>query len=266
MNISRLLQLLSAVERPELRKPFLETALAVELGYSFPLPSGKVDSIVSHFEQFHADVSKRVIGQLNEMYPFSVNVTYNMVVDVYRNRYTLCHEPQLLSVEDICSQLRRPAFEASVDAVHSEVLKGDVASMMREDLGGYIRRFIVPVDATASNESLSNSQFHAVSEVITAQVVSGWKSINVMCAIDNGVVETRIFACFGDRGKWNLVAPRDSAVNRKLYELLKESVHTDKWNLASFRIESNGSFKMAFENTNGPITREDVSKWEAANL
>ena len=265
MNISRLLQLLSAVERPELRKPFLETALAVELGYSFPLPSGKVDSIVSHFEQFHADVSKRVIGELNEMYPFSVNVTYNMVVDIYRNRYTLCHMPELLTCEDICSQLRRPAFEASVDAVHSEVLKGDVASMMREDLGSFVRRFVVPATAAVSNESLSNNQFQVVSDIITARVNKGWTSINVMCAIEKGIVETRIFARFGNHGKWESV-PVDASVNAKLYDALKESLYSDNWNIASFRIDSNGSFKMAFENTNGPITREDVSKWEAANL
>jgi hypothetical protein len=142
MNITRLLQLLEAVPNPAERKPFLETALAVELGYTFPLPGSKVDSIVMHFEQFHADVVKRVIGQLNEMYPFSVNVTYNMVVDIYKNRYVLCHEPQLLSVEDICVQLRRPAFEASVDAVHASVLNNSVGGLMRSDLSEFIRRFV----------------------------------------------------------------------------------------------------------------------------
>lgn len=143
MNITRLLQLLEAVANPAERKPFLETALAVELGYTFPLPSSKVDSVVVHFEQFHADIVKKVIGQLNEMYPFSVNVTYNMVVDIYRNRYTLCHEPRLLSVEDICAQLRRPAFEASVDEVHASVLNNSVGGLMRSDLSDFIRRFIV---------------------------------------------------------------------------------------------------------------------------
>ncbi|MNH65284.1 hypothetical protein D3C73_172910 [compost metagenome] len=143
MNITRLLQLLEGVANPAERKPFLETALAVELGYTFPLPGSKVDSIVVHFEQFHADVVKKVLGNVNEMYPFSLNVTYNMVVDIYKNRYVLCHEPQLLSVQDICVQLRRPAFEASVDAVHADVLNNSVGGLMRSDLSDYIRRFIV---------------------------------------------------------------------------------------------------------------------------
>lgn len=143
MNITRLLQLLEAVQNPAERKPFLETALAVELGYTFPLPSTKVDSIVVHFEQFHAEVTKKVIGQLNEMYPFSVNVTYNMVVDIYKNRYVLCHEPRLLSVEDICVQLRRSAFEASVSPTHASVLNNSVGGLMRGDLSDFIRRFIV---------------------------------------------------------------------------------------------------------------------------
>jgi len=144
MNITRLNQLLAAVERPEMRKAFLETALAVELGYAFPLPSTKVDSVVVHFEQFHADVTKRIIGNLNEMYPFSVNVTYNMVVDIYRNRYTICHEPRLMTIEDICSELRRPSFQASVDPVHAEVLQTNMLGrLMRDDLAEYLRRFIV---------------------------------------------------------------------------------------------------------------------------
>ena len=144
MNIARLNQILADIERPELRKPFLETALAIELGYAFPLPATKVDSVVVHFEQFHADVTKRVIGNLNEMYPFSVNVTYNMVVDIYRNRYTLCHEPRLLSIEDICFELRRPAFQASVTPAHAEALQAStLGRLMRDDLADYLRRFIV---------------------------------------------------------------------------------------------------------------------------
>ncbi|MNI92264.1 hypothetical protein D3C73_1500370 [compost metagenome] len=66
-----------------------------------------------------------------------------MVVDVYRNRYTVCYEPRLLSCEDIAAQLRRPAFEASVDKVHSEVLSAGYANLLREDLAEFIRRFIV---------------------------------------------------------------------------------------------------------------------------
>lgn len=143
MNIARLIQLLGAVENAELRKPALETALAVELGYSFSLPSEKVESVIAHFEQFHAEAAKRVIGEVNEMYPFAMNVTYNMVVDVYKNRYTVCHEPRLLSVQDISAQLSRPAFAASVDAVHAEVLNVGVAAVLRSDLADYIRRFIV---------------------------------------------------------------------------------------------------------------------------
>lgn len=143
MNITRLLQLLEGVANPADRKPFLETALAVELGYTFPLPATKVDSVVVHFEQFHADITKTVIGRLNEMYPFSVNVTYNMVVDIYKNRYVLCHEPRLLTVEDICVQLRRSAFEASVDKQHADVLNQSVGGLMRSDLSDFIRRFIV---------------------------------------------------------------------------------------------------------------------------
>jgi len=143
MKIQRLLQLLEGCDRPELRKPFLESCLAIELGYSFTLPSSPVESPVAHFDQFHAETAKRVIGEVNEMYPFSTNVTYNMVVDVYRNRYTLCHEPRLLSCEDIAAQLQRPAFNASVDKVHVEVLSGGYANLLRGDLSEFVRRFIV---------------------------------------------------------------------------------------------------------------------------
>lgn len=141
MNITRLMELLNEVPAQD-RKAFLETALAVELGYSFPLPANKVDSVVVHFEQFCAPVVKEVIGRLNEMYPFSINVTYNMAVDVYKNRYVLCHEPRLLTVEDICVQLKRSAFEASVDAQHACVLNNSVGGLMRGDLSEFIRRFI----------------------------------------------------------------------------------------------------------------------------
>lgn len=143
MNIARLIQLLDTIQKPELRKPALETALAIELGYAFPLPSGKVESVIAHFEQFHADTVKRVIGEVNEMYPFSMNVTYNMVVDVYKNRYTIAFEPKLLSVEDICAQLSRPAFSVSVDEVHASVLKEGMGGLLRSDLAEFVRRFVV---------------------------------------------------------------------------------------------------------------------------
>jgi len=143
MKIARLIQLLDTVEKSELRKPALETALAIELGYAFALPSAKVDSVVAHFEQFHAEAAQRVIGEVNEMYPFSVTVTYNMVVDVYKNRYVVCHEPRLLSIQDLCAQLSRPAFAASVDAAHASVLNEGMAGLLRSELADYIRRFVV---------------------------------------------------------------------------------------------------------------------------
>lgn len=142
MKIQRLLQLLESCPKPELRKPFLETALAIELGYAFSLPTAKVESVIAHFEQFHAEAAKRIIGELNEMYPFSVNVTYNMAVDVYKNRYTICHEPKLLSIADICSQLQRPAFEASVDAAHATVLNEGMGGLLRSDMADFVRRYI----------------------------------------------------------------------------------------------------------------------------
>ncbi|MNO09326.1 hypothetical protein D3C81_2324160 [compost metagenome] len=64
-------------------------------------------------------------------------------MDVYKNRYVICHEPQLLSCDDIAAQLRRPAFQASVDAVHSEVLNVGYGKLLRDDLAEFIRRFIV---------------------------------------------------------------------------------------------------------------------------
>lgn len=142
MKIQRLQQLLDTCENAELRKPFLETALAVELGYAFPLPSAPVESVVAHFEQFHADIAKRVIGEMNELYPFSVNVAYNMALDVYRNRYLICHEPRSLTCADICAQLARPSFENSVTPKHAQVLSGNYANLLRSDLADFVRRFI----------------------------------------------------------------------------------------------------------------------------
>lgn len=142
MNIQKLLQILDACEDPALRKAFLETTLAVELGYSLTLPSAKVESVVAHFEQFHAETVKRVIGEVNEMYPFATQVTYNMVVDMYKNRYAICFEPRLLSCEDIAAQLSRPAFQSSVDPVHARVLNEKYAIVLREDMAAFIRRFI----------------------------------------------------------------------------------------------------------------------------
>ena len=47
MNIQKLLQILDTCEKPELRKAFLESTLAIELGYSVTLPSSKVESVVA---------------------------------------------------------------------------------------------------------------------------------------------------------------------------------------------------------------------------
>ncbi len=143
MKIQRLMQLLDCVDDALLRKPFLEAALALELAYSFALPTTKVDSVVAHFEQFHADVAKRVIGEVNELFPIAVTVTYNMVVDLYKNRYVICHEPRLLNWSDVRTQLSRPAFAASVTPQHLEVLNGQHSNVLRSELGEFIHRFVV---------------------------------------------------------------------------------------------------------------------------
>ena len=142
MNIQKLLQILDTCENPAQRKTFLETVLGVELGYSLSLPSARVESVVAYFEQFHAEMVKRVLSEVNEMYPFAVNVTYNLVVDVFKNRYVICHEPALLSCEDIAAHLSRPAFAASVDVAHAEAILSKNSAVLRSDIGQFIRRFI----------------------------------------------------------------------------------------------------------------------------
>lgn len=142
MKIERLVALLEKCEDVEKRKPFLEVCLAVELSYRLELPPTKVDSVVTHFEQFHAELVKRVIGEVNEVYPISVNVCYNLVVDSYKNRYVLCHEPTVLSGEDICHQLCRATFEQSVTPNHLEAVKGPFSKLLRSDLNEFVGRFI----------------------------------------------------------------------------------------------------------------------------
>lgn len=142
MNIQKLLQILDTCENPAQRKTFLETVLGVELGYSLSLPSARVESVVAYFEQFHAEVVKRILSEVNEMYPFAVNVTYNLVVDVFKNRYVICHEPRLLSAEDIMGHLQRPAFMTAVDEAHACVLREKHTCVLREEVSNFIRRFI----------------------------------------------------------------------------------------------------------------------------
>ena len=142
MKMQRLLEIVDKCESIEQRKKFVEVALGLELSYSLPLPSGKVDSVIAYFEEHHTELVQRVISELNEIYPISVNVTYNIVVDSYKNRYCLCHEPRALSISHICSQLSRASFEQSVTPEHLTALQGPYSSLGRSELSDFIGRYI----------------------------------------------------------------------------------------------------------------------------
>lgn len=142
MNIQRLLQLVETVQDPMQRKSYLEVMLAIELGYHIALPSEKVDSIVAHLEQFHAPVVKRVIGEINELYPFNVTSTYNLVVDVYRQRYLICHCPGQLNASAITSMLEGAQFKEALMPRHLDALKcGSYDQVVRNELREFVNRF-----------------------------------------------------------------------------------------------------------------------------
>lgn len=143
MKVQRLNELLSGIENPLERKPCLELALAVETAYKLELPATPVDSIVVHFEQYHADTVKRIIGDVNELFPVAVMVTYNLIIDVYRTRYCLCHNPRALNSEQIRSILNNDVMVTTMTPEHKDALVNcDKSTLLRKDLSEYLCRFI----------------------------------------------------------------------------------------------------------------------------
>lgn len=129
------------------RKAYLEVTLAAELAWSIALPSMPVANMVQFFEESAGDVVKRVIGEINEMYPISTQVCYNLAVDLYKGRYTILHEPRLLTGEDIARLMCRPAVQCAMTDDHKAALGNNYCSMMRGNLAEFITRYVVPTEA-----------------------------------------------------------------------------------------------------------------------
>lgn len=129
------------------RKAYLEVTLAAELAWSVTLPSMPVANVVQFFEESAGSVVKRVIGEINEMYPISTQVCYNLAVDMYKGRYTLVHEPRLLSGEDIARLMSRSAVQCAMTEDHKTALGNNYSSMMRSNLAEFITRYVAPTEA-----------------------------------------------------------------------------------------------------------------------
>lgn len=148
MNIIELLKHLdSACWDNTNRKAYLESCLAAEIAYAVTLPSMPVANVVQYFEDNASTQAKRIIGEINEMYPISVQVCYNLSVDMYKARYTMVHEPRLLSGEDISRLLNRAAVQCAMTDAHKDALFNNYASTTRSCLAEFITRYVAPTEA-----------------------------------------------------------------------------------------------------------------------
>lgn len=129
------------------RKAFLEVCLAAEIAFSIGLPSQPVSSVVQYFEEFGGDTAKRIIGEINEMFPISTQVCYNLTVDFYKGRYVMVHEPRLLSGEDIARLLNRAATQSAMTDAHKDALYNNFASLTRSRLAEFVTRYVAPAQA-----------------------------------------------------------------------------------------------------------------------
>lgn len=146
MNTLQLINLMNAaVPDGGNKKAFLEVSLAVELAYAFSLPSAPVVSVVAHFDQFHADTAKRVISEINEMYPVSVQSTYNLVVDLYKTRYDMVHEPRKLESSLLADIGRACQMTSSLSDAHRDALYNAYSRQARGQFADYITRHVAPV-------------------------------------------------------------------------------------------------------------------------
>lgn len=145
MNIVELLKHLdSACWDSVNRKAYLEVCLATELAFALPLPTMPVGNVVQQFEDVGGTQAKRVIGEINEMYPISTQVCYNLTVDFYKARYTMVHEPRLLTGEDMARLLNRGAVQCAMSDAHKDALFNNYAGMTRSSLSEFITRYVAP--------------------------------------------------------------------------------------------------------------------------
>jgi hypothetical protein len=129
------------------RKAFLEATLAAEIAYAVTLPSMPVANVVQYFEESSSSQAKRIIGEINEMFPISTQVCYNLTVDMYKARYTMVHEPRLLSGEDIARLLNRTAVQVAMTEDHKTALFNSYAGTTRSSLAEFITRYVAPTPA-----------------------------------------------------------------------------------------------------------------------
>lgn len=145
MNIVELLKHLDSVCGDGVdRKAYLEVCLGAELAFAIPLPTMPVGNVVQQFEDVGGAQAKRVIGEINEMFPISTQICYNLAVDFYKARYTMVHEPRLLNGGDISRLLCRPAVECAMTETHQNALFNNYAGMTRSSLSEFITRYVAP--------------------------------------------------------------------------------------------------------------------------
>lgn len=126
------------------KKAYLETAIAIELAFAMALPSQRVDCPVAYFEQMHQALAQRVIGEVNELFPISLQSAYKLTVDLYIARYKLVHEPRLLDATQISNLLDSTAVRGTLTDDYRKALYCSYLNVGRSTMADFVGRYVLP--------------------------------------------------------------------------------------------------------------------------
>lgn len=126
------------------KKAYLEVSVATELAWAFSLPSQKVDCPVAYFEQMHQALAQRVIGEVNELFPISMQAAYKLCVDLYVARYTLVHEPRKLDANQVSSLMDNVQVRNVLTDDQRKGLYCSYLNVGRATMADFIGRYVLP--------------------------------------------------------------------------------------------------------------------------
>ena len=103
----------------EQRSKYLAIAIAKVTAYAQPLPTGRLDSPVTHYNQVVLPDVQNAVSAMNELHVLDVPVAMTLALKIWLIRYRIAHEPTFVTTNELLNNI------AAVDRVSIGGLYGD---------------------------------------------------------------------------------------------------------------------------------------------
>lgn len=118
--ITRVREAMSTMKVPlDQRSKYLAIAVAKAAAYAQPLPTSRLDSPVTHYNQVVLPDVQNTVSAINEFHILDVPVAMTLALKIWLIRYRIAHEPTFVTTNELLNNI------AAVDRVSLGGLYGE---------------------------------------------------------------------------------------------------------------------------------------------